>query len=254
MNDSPPHLAERIANLETNAERCAWGVVFGLAIEVVLALGISHSPSVDKWGAVGTDILISLGVAGEILFSRQARSASEILQRQSDEHVAEANARAAEANAQAATAALRLEELRQRVGARSFDRPKFLAQLKDKRAAELVRIEFDKRAPDGWGTGVQLYDLLREAKWNVQEPVPIADGSPFWECLPRFMEWTGGRVTGAGAGIVVLFPPGTIGSAEDEARLALTNALAHGLNNGLGGQDAPTVPRGQLVLLIFARA
>jgi hypothetical protein len=99
MNSGNNHIGRKISRFENLADWCAWLVVFGLVLEVALAAGISDSPVVNKWGVVGSDILVALGVAGEILFSRKARSLSERLRQESEEKIADANLKRAELEA-----------------------------------------------------------------------------------------------------------------------------------------------------------
>ena len=60
MNRGHDTLESRISSLEARAEWCARAVVLGLALEVVLALGIYDSIFVIKWGTVGADALGNL--------------------------------------------------------------------------------------------------------------------------------------------------------------------------------------------------
>jgi hypothetical protein len=98
MNSGENSVEARISSFESLADWCAWLIVVGLVLEVALAAGASDSAVVNKWGLVGSDALVALGVAGEILFSRKARSLADSLQRESNEKIAEANRLAEEAH------------------------------------------------------------------------------------------------------------------------------------------------------------
>lgn len=70
INASEPEL-ERA---ELSCERWTWGcgafVVLGLAFEVALATANQpYGSPWEHWGSVGADVLVTLGVAGEIIFS-----------------------------------------------------------------------------------------------------------------------------------------------------------------------------------------
>lgn len=263
----------QLENASSSCERCEWACAGLVAVAVIAEFVIAalHPPynsSLERWGSAVIDSIVALGIVGEVIFSRKDSGIQTELRKRSNDKLGaaektagEAHARAkhlekeaADARARTAATELRLEELRQRVGARNFDRQKFLGQLNGKSGPGIVQIRYDRSVPDGWSTGVQLYDLLRAAKWEVTEPLPIEEGSPLLEYVPRFMErGAQNRVIGTGAGIVVVFAPGTVGSVHDEARLAITNAIAFGLNNGLSGRDGP-IAENEIMLLIFARS
>jgi hypothetical protein len=91
--------------LELSGESCErWGwrcgalVVIGLIAEVAIAWSHpSYNSFCERWGSVLADALVTIGVAGEILFSRMAFRRDKELKRRSDEKVAESNERAATA-------------------------------------------------------------------------------------------------------------------------------------------------------------
>lgn len=110
MNAGHHNVGQKISGFENLADWCAWLVVLGLVLEVALAAGISDSAIVNKWGLVGSDALVALGVAGEILFSRKARILSEERQQLSNKQVAAANERASIADARVQEAKVELAQ------------------------------------------------------------------------------------------------------------------------------------------------
>ena len=98
---------------EAYALRSGAIVILGLFVEVVLAVEFSHGETfLEIWSPVVADILVALGVFGEIFFARKAKSISEKLQRESDDRVAKATERAADANKLADEARLETERLK----------------------------------------------------------------------------------------------------------------------------------------------
>jgi hypothetical protein len=108
-NATDDQLKARIAWDEFCAELGGVAVIVGLIAEVAVALALPG----NKLAPIGSNVIIALGVAAEVLFSRKARTKSAELQRRSDEQVAEANARAAEAR-------LETEKLKERMASRAL--------------------------------------------------------------------------------------------------------------------------------------
>jgi hypothetical protein len=166
VSDDDDTLRRAISKNETLAEWGGAAVVFGLIVEVVLTSTFRHGESFfEAWGPVLADALIALGVFAEILFARKARMGSEALQRQSDEKIAEANARAAEA-------ALKIEQLRVRVGPRRIDESALTESLKD--VGKLpVEIMYTKEDGDSYKLSNQLGTVLAKLGWEVEgTPIP----------------------------------------------------------------------------------
>lgn len=101
---------------EGRAKGCGWLVVGGLVLEVVLTAEFpAHAPKetswylafIETWGPVFADVLVAIGVWGEIFFSGKVRKVENELRRLSNEKVAAATEAAAEANKAAARAAER---------------------------------------------------------------------------------------------------------------------------------------------------
>jgi hypothetical protein len=75
-------LRASVSRNEWLAEIGAVAVLLGLVGEVVLTAVYAHGDAfTERWGPVGMDFLIALGIAAEILVSRRARSRSEELQK-----------------------------------------------------------------------------------------------------------------------------------------------------------------------------
>src|SRR5882757_7117365 len=98
----------------------AWVIVIGLLVEGVFILR-DHPFWPDAIKGLTSTFLISLGVAGEIIFGGRSGKRAETLRHLSEIKVAAANERAAQAN-------LRLEELRVRLTPK-FVGPKLTAAL-----------------------------------------------------------------------------------------------------------------------------
>jgi hypothetical protein len=113
MNKSDHDLKTAADFNESLATLCAWGVVIGVALEFVFAGWFEGPPetALNHWGPACSDALVAAGVAGEVLFGRKARLASEELTRRSEVRLAEAIERAAKAELQAAEARERTAEI-----------------------------------------------------------------------------------------------------------------------------------------------
>jgi hypothetical protein len=97
------NLKDRVSVDERRSKVCGWVVVAGLVIEVCLAVAFQeHKDWIENWGPAIADILVALGVYGEIHFSGKVSAADEELRREADEKVSEANEHAAEATERAA--------------------------------------------------------------------------------------------------------------------------------------------------------
>ena len=91
-------LKERASIGERWSKRCGFAVVAGLVIEVCLAIAYrEHKTWIENWAPVIGDILVALGVYGEIHFAGIVKKAEDELRRISEEKVAAANERAANA-------------------------------------------------------------------------------------------------------------------------------------------------------------
>jgi hypothetical protein len=113
-DDGDDELKDAVSKNETLAEWGGVAVVFGLVVEVALTAAYRHGSIIEAWGPVFADALIALGVAAEILFARKARSKAEVLQRRSDDRVAEAKMTAAQAHERAAVLEKEAADARER--------------------------------------------------------------------------------------------------------------------------------------------
>jgi len=82
-------LEERISAAETFAGYCVWAIVFGLVIDVTIAIW-PLLPSYDRWASAGASALIALGVYFELHFSNFGSKAHAELRRRTEEQLAEA--------------------------------------------------------------------------------------------------------------------------------------------------------------------
>jgi hypothetical protein len=126
MSKTDAHLLKEESANEDRAKRSGWAVVFGLGIEVVLAIIYrDHSSWIENWAPVAADALVTLGVFGEIHFAGVARRSGEEIRNRSNERVAAANERAAIAEKQAAEARERTAQLEQKIAGRSLSAEAF---------------------------------------------------------------------------------------------------------------------------------
>jgi hypothetical protein len=105
MSDTDIQPKSGIATNENRSKICGWAVFAGLVIEVALAAAYrGHATLIENWAPVFADMLVALGVYGEIHFAGRVSKAEEKLRRKSEEKVATANERASAADEKAATA------------------------------------------------------------------------------------------------------------------------------------------------------
>ena len=79
------------------SKRCGWAVVLGLAIEVAIAIVYQeHVSWLQNWLPVAADILVALGVWGEIHFADKVSRQEEAMRLDAAKQIAEAQRQAAE--------------------------------------------------------------------------------------------------------------------------------------------------------------
>jgi hypothetical protein len=248
-NNGEEELRKNISKNETRAEWGGAAVVFGLIVEVMLTAAYRHGESIiEGWGPVFADVLITLGVAAEILFARKARSTSETLQLRSAEKVAEANARAKEAE-------LKLEQLRKLAGPRQLDRSIFVKELEGKPKAN-VQIWYVTDSSDAFSFATQLLGALINAGWGLDMPEPLPGppyNAPFsaqvWNKLPKSVV-AGGQASGVTV----------VGANEDFHKetpfkalyMALSKSTDFGVS-GSGSSQAMPVPDGTVRVVVAAK-
>lgn len=174
---------------EDRAKRCGWLVVAGLVIETALT-GVfpAHEPKasnfrvawIETWGPVLADVLVALGVYGEILFAGKARRIDGALRRRSNKRLEEATNRLADveivtatlhataetAEERAAKAELETMRLRQQFGGRHISgaqATKLSAALRDKAASLDVLIEFQANDPEAFLYALELRTAITAA-------------------------------------------------------------------------------------------
>jgi len=87
MSKTDDQIRSEIETAEYLAEWGAWGVVFGLIVEVARAAATSfgyENKTADNWGAVVADCLIAIGVIVEIRFGRVANEGHAELRSRAD--------------------------------------------------------------------------------------------------------------------------------------------------------------------------
>jgi hypothetical protein len=100
-------------------------VVIGLLLEVIVAAW--GDPFLDRWGAVGTDLLVAIGVFGEILFGLKGAARQRELQRRSNIKLSEATDRAAAATQKAEEAQLARVKLEVQLAPRMLTQEQYVA-------------------------------------------------------------------------------------------------------------------------------
>lgn len=177
MNEKTnPELREKIVRNESLSLWGGWLVVGGLVIEVLLTIAFRNKGSlISTWGPTFADSLVALGVYGEIYFGRKSAEAHEILQRQSDENIAELNLRTEELRK------INLE-LQKSVRGREItdqQRDRVVDAVKGKPIPELIT--FIARDPEARMYGLSIIDLLQEIGMKgkavlLEDPPPMQTG------------------------------------------------------------------------------
>ncbi len=95
---SDSELKKEIETFEGRAESAAWLIVFGLVIEVVLAVVFrEHKSLIETWAPVTATTLVLMGVYGEIHLGRKVSAGHTKLRTRGEQRLAEALTRAANA-------------------------------------------------------------------------------------------------------------------------------------------------------------
>ncbi len=147
---------------------CALAVVIGVGLEFVLA-GWFEGPPVtflNHWGTAFADAIVAIGVAGEVLFGRRARLASEELTRRSEARLADATERAGKAEKTAAETHERAAKLEQLTGWRKFTQMQFDMLVTELRATGVPFrpiIEYERGDPEAYSFVYQLAQVLTKA-------------------------------------------------------------------------------------------
>ncbi|STX41131.1 Uncharacterised protein [Legionella donaldsonii] len=121
--------------------------------------------AIANWSLLFSLVLGVISTAGIVHFGN-------IKEHYFKQTIAIANAEASKANAQAAEATLKLEELRKKVAPRHVQRDLFLKAINGQPKAD-VEIMFLRDDPECFSVAQQIWQLLKDAKWNVLAPRPI---------------------------------------------------------------------------------
>ncbi|MBR1362942.1 hypothetical protein [Bradyrhizobium ottawaense] len=184
-------------------------------------------------------------------------SAAEAVGHAAQADIAKAHAQIAEANARQKEAELKLEQIRSKIGPRIIDKDKLVGLLKGK-LTSAAAIMYSANVPDGFATGQQLVNALREAGWKAFVMGAIPPNSPFLNDAPNLYETdANGAVIGTGSGLVLISPEGEMYSPESGPRFetayeSLSMAIAQSMGS-TGGRTDPSVQKGLIYILIFAR-
>jgi hypothetical protein len=203
----------------TLAERIALLIIVGLAVEIASVFIVGKPLLWEGVLTIFANVLIAAGVWGELRYSKRAKEAG-------DGIVAEANARASEAQ-------LQLERLRAKLGPRKIDPDIFLKAL-DGRPKSPIEIMFPKEDGEAFMLAIQFRDLLRTAKWEASEPVPVPPTD-----IPRLDNQPSHMAAGAQAtGVAVVVRADTneeFDRVTDFKANTSMNALRDALARTLGG-------------------
>lgn len=165
-------LKRDISRNELWADCGGYAVIAGLIIEVGAAIVFSDKGvSAAEWGTVGSNVIVTLGVAAEVLFSRRARVRAEQLQILSDERISEANERAADAEAR--TKEAEVEILRLMEHARLVNSPRFMnADIFVQEISNLPKghaiILYDRHVLDAHIVALSLAAAFQTADWDTE--------------------------------------------------------------------------------------
>jgi hypothetical protein len=161
MSDPKNTLEEKIGFNERLSTYGGWAVLAGLVIEVVLSVVYrDHESVIENWGPVFATSLIAIGVWAEIHFAGRVSRTEEELRRQSEERVAEANARTAEARENAALAIERAASL-ERDAAYAKQRT---AELEKAAAWRHIDADQSKRIADAIRDIAPLFNVVIECE------------------------------------------------------------------------------------------
>lgn len=156
---SEDELRTTVERNESRAHLSTFFIIIGLVVEIVLAAFSVETPTIKHWAPVAADVLIVLGVAGEILFSRKAARSQKALQVHVDARVADALNRAAAAQ----------EELRKFRTPRvqlltAENRERLLAALSPFGGTIFV-VGHDEKDREVWEFLWEFEPLIRQAGW-----------------------------------------------------------------------------------------
>jgi hypothetical protein len=156
------------AQVAENWEKyCGWAVGIGLLIEVALAIEFRHGAGlVETWTPVFADALITAGVFGEIHFAGKISREEEAIRQQSEERVAEANARAEAAMLQAAEARERTAALERLTARRTIEPEKrsvLISELKELLAFRTAWVEWQTGDAEAWQLAREIAEVFRRA-------------------------------------------------------------------------------------------
>jgi hypothetical protein len=190
MNKTDNEIKDLIEFNERIALFCAICVVAGVLTEFIFAAWFDSPPKTElnHWGPAIADLVVGIGVAGEVFFGRLARLGSEELTRRSDERLSSANKTAGEANERASAATQRAEEaalahaqLLNRLAPRTLTQEEAERFILKMHAFSGVRADLMSYAPgnpEPTRTCQTLINLLHKAGWGMNNlPSPQLAGS-----------------------------------------------------------------------------
>ncbi|HZK92016.1 MAG TPA: hypothetical protein VFC56_17890 [Stellaceae bacterium] len=204
------------------------------------------------------DALIGIGLLVEAICIIRAIFETRREKRESDEKIAEANARAEEARERTAQAELKLEELRRRAGPRNIDHDGFVKEIAGRPKA-LVDIVYVSDVSDGFWLGKQLERALIAAQWEITSTSP----SPLDPGIHPDKE--GGQLlsahvaAGAQPSGITVVTSGTLDEFlknpdDNSPQTGLARAISFSIGSVAYGMANPSVPEGTLRVIIAGRS
>lgn len=176
MSNARDQLRTGIEGDETWSRWAAWVIVAGLVIEAVLALTFpSGKTVVENWGPIAADIMIALGVYGEIHFSGRAARKQKELQSISDQELAnaiqiaaQASEKAARLENDAAQARAEQERLKAQLAWRAIA-PESASKLKSILSGHPggINVQHIANDPEALYLAIQIANIFGNAKWQV---------------------------------------------------------------------------------------
>src|SRR5665213_518310 len=168
MSRTDQNLKDAISCNEKVALWCAGAVIFGLVLEVFFVAWFHEPPEtfLSRWGPVGSDVIVALGVAGEVFFGRKSRIDSEELTRRSEDKLSDATKSASDAVNRAAQAELETQRLRAQFAGRHITQEQVteLSHVIRDRAASLdVLIEFQASDAEAFLYGFELMNVFKSS-------------------------------------------------------------------------------------------
>jgi hypothetical protein len=248
--------SERLGWLSERCIAVGWGFAFlllcGLIGECVIAY--DHAPYdsfEERWGSVIINIVVAVGVWGEVVTGIFAHLADAELTRRSNAQLAEANRKLSEALDRAAMAEKELALVKKGFGHRRLEIEPFIEALVGKPIApvEIAYVLSDQL--DSLPLAMDIWSGLNRAGWKTDTPVPVVkDHSGKYQHVHAAIS-----VGGLPTGVTVVAHSGKEWTRSGSPFDALVVALQKGLPLfPPGAGEFPDLPEGTLRIVVAPRA